>query len=255
MIRRPPDEPEAGRSLRSAAALGSSSGSRLYGAHDPSLAPKLLMTALHAASVGLVAWLLFGAGRVGIPWGPQLDLSQSHGLRRSLLAGAALVYFLRLLTTSFVLLRRRITWAEALTIGVWVSLIHGSFALLGGTNPAQPGLGVAGGVALYLVGSYLNTASEYARHRWKARAENRGHLYTGGLFRYSMHINYFGDVVLFSGYAALTGRLAAFVVPILMTALFVGANIPALDRHLAQRYPDEFDDYRKRTNRFIPFVY
>jgi steroid 5-alpha reductase family enzyme len=227
----------------------------MYGEHDRSLAPKLLMTTLHAAGIATAAWLLFGAERLALPWGASLDLAAGDPLRRLLLASAAIVYFVRLLGTSFVLLRRRMAWTEALVVGVWVCVIHTTFAVLGATHPDPPGWGAALGVALYLAGSGINSGAELARHRWKARPENRGHLYTGGLFRYSMHVNYFGDVVLFAGYAALTGRSAAFVIPLIMAGLFAGANIPALDRHLAERYPAEFERYRSRTKRFVPFVY
>ena len=110
-------------------------------------------------------------------------------------------------------------------------------------------------VGLYLLGSYLNTASEYQRQRWKERAENRGHLYTQGFFRWAMHISYLGDVLLFSGWALLTHRAWAFLLPLLMLVGFVAVHMPTLDKHLHTKYGAEFEEYRRRTKRLVPFVY
>ena len=110
------------------------------------------------------------------------------------------------------------------------------------------------GVLLYLSGSYLNTHAEYSRHIWKLKKENKGRLYTGGLFSLSMHINYFGDIVLFTGLAMIT-HISMLVIPLLMSVNFVFNIIPALDRHLEKRYQDEFRDYSGKTKILIPWIY
>jgi steroid 5-alpha reductase family enzyme len=111
------------------------------------------------------------------------------------------------------------------------------------------------GALLYVVGSYVGTASEYSRHLWKTRPENRGHLYTEGLFRYSRHINYFGDLLLFCGFAVLTRQLWTGIVPLVMGLNFVLFLIPAQDSYLATRYGVEFDDYSRRTKKLVPLLY
>jgi hypothetical protein len=45
----------------------------------------------------------------------------------------------------------------------------------------------------------FNGLSELQRYRWKRQPQNAGRLYTGGLFAYARHINYFGDQELFTG--------------------------------------------------------
>jgi protein-S-isoprenylcysteine O-methyltransferase Ste14 len=70
-----------------------------------------------------------------------------------------------------------------------------------------------------------------------------------------MHINYFGDSVLFTGWAILAASVFAFSIPVLMIAMFVFVHIPPLDAYLAQRYGDEFKDYAAKTAKFVPFVY
>jgi protein-S-isoprenylcysteine O-methyltransferase Ste14 len=39
-----------------------------------------------------------------------------------------------------------------------------------------------------------------------------------------------------------------------MFVFFYSYNAPLLDRHLEQKYPQEFEEYRKRTKMLIPFV-
>jgi len=82
---------------------------------------------------------------------------------------------------------------------------------------------------------------------------NQGHLYTGGLFRYSRHINYFGDLLLFLGCGILTGQLWTGIVPLAMGVNFALVIIPAHDAYLAMRYGREFDDYAKRTRNWCRF--
>ncbi len=142
-----------------------------------------------------------------------------------------------------------------LTISLWLFVIHSAFALLGGANPVGTGAATPVGVALYAFGSYLNTGSEYGRDTWKRRAENSGCLYTEGLFRFSRHINYLGDLILFSGFAMITGRAWSFLIPLLMLGGFVFINIPTLDGYLARKYGADFDRYAARTRKLIPWIY
>ena len=107
----------------------------------------------------------------------------------------------------------------------------------------------------YLAGSYFGTASELSRHLWKARPDNRGHLYTLGLFRYSRHINYFGDLLLFAGLGILTRQLWTGIVPLAMGLNFAFVIIPAHDAYLASRYGAEFEQYARRTRKLIPLLY
>ena len=70
-----------------------------------------------------------------------------------------------------------------------------------------------------------------------------------------MHVNYFGDTVLFTGFALLTTSPWALLVPAVMTVGFVFLHIPMLDRYLATRYGEAFEAWARRTKKFVPFVY
>ncbi|HSH67141.1 MAG TPA: DUF1295 domain-containing protein [Bacteroidia bacterium] len=97
--------------------------------------------------------------------------------------------------------------------------------------------------------------SELQRHYWKKKPENKGKLFTSGLFRYSMHINYFGDVLWVSAYAIITLNPYAILVPAFLFSFFAFYNVPALDKYLAERYAGQFDEYKKKTKKLVPFVW
>jgi protein-S-isoprenylcysteine O-methyltransferase Ste14 len=227
----------------------------MHGEYEQAIAPRIFLAVVLAAAVAAVGWLLLGGGLEALRahWGADWVLASPA--RRWLLFAAALIYFLRVLATGFYLLKRKMGWGEAVLISVWIALIDLLFAWLGGINPWAIGLATWLGVVLYIIGSFLNTGSELGRKRWKERPENQGHLFTGGLFRYAMHINYFGDEALFTGYALITGRAWALLVPLAMLAGFLFFSIPDLDRHLRAHYGAEFDAYARRTRKIVPFLY
>lgn len=101
----------------------------------------------------------------------------------------------------------------------------------------------------------MNSYADYARHVRKQKPENKGHLYTGGLFRYSRHPNYLGDLLSFSGLCMISGAWIAVAIPVLMPAGFVIVNIPVLDSHLRDHYGNEFDRYAHQARKLIPSVY
>lgn len=227
--------------------------------HGDSRLQKTVFWGLHFAIILCCFWLALGGG---LDWGAGrfgLELQFSDPMRASILLACAAVYFLRHGLTLFYLLARRVDWGEVFGLAAFFALFELGLLLLGaGVFRDEPvplsGLDVVAGV-LYLAGSYLNTASEVQRKLWKNQPANNGHCHTGGLFRYSMHINYFGDVVLFTGWCLLTASLWTLGLPLLMLLMFMFVHIPPLDEYLAERYGKEFEAYRAKTKRLIPLVW
>lgn len=227
----------------------------MYGSEETSRLPRTFLIVNHFLAILLSAWLLFGGGIgfVGGVFGYQWQTGDL--VRRVVIFSCSFIYFIRIIGTTFVILKRKMDWSESVTIVIWVYLIHALFAFLGGTESTAIGMIGAAGILLYIFGSYLNTRSEYLRKIWKENPKNNGKLYTEGLFRYSMHINYFGDLMLFTGIAFITRSMYAFIIPLLMFLLFTLVNIPMLDKYLANKYGLEFQEYSGKTKKFIPFVY
>jgi steroid 5-alpha reductase family enzyme len=203
----------------------------------------------------MVGWLLIGNGLKPVHDLLPFDLDPGSLDRRVALFALAVVYLVRFALTGFVLLPRRMPWSEVGAVGPWLVIVHLAFALLGGTNEAPLDTFALWGLLLYAVGSWLNTASEWNRQRWKAHPANQGKLYTEGLYGICMHPNYLGDVVLFAGFAMVTGRIWAFLVPILMALTFVFVHVPNLDAYLAKRYGEQFEVYERGTRRLFPGIW
>lgn len=227
----------------------------VYRVKSPSRDTKTTLAAAHLLIVVVVGWLLYGGGVAAIERMVGAAHVAASGTRRALLMAAASLYFVRTLLTLFVFIKRRMPWAEVCTIIGWIGLIDVLLAIFGGRNDTPIGAAAIAGVILLLAGSAINTGSELQRHLWKKRPEHAGRLYTRGLFRFARHINYFGDLVLFTGWVMITGRAPLFVICLVMFCGFAFFNVPALDRYLAERYGDAYRAYARRTRRLIPFVY
>ncbi|WP_185275862.1 methyltransferase family protein [Leifsonia shinshuensis] len=205
--------------------------------------PRATLTAANVLGAVAAAFLVFGPLSVATPE------------RAWLVVGCSLVYVLRVIVTTYVTVQRPVGYPEAALVGGWMLVIHVTMGLVAMHVPGPLDGWTILGIALYVFGSWMNTFSELQRRAWKARPENRGHLYTRGLFAWCRHPNYLGDTLLFTGFAAITGSWVALVIPAIMAVGFVFAAVPALDRRLRAHYGDEFDQWAQKTARYIPLVW
>ncbi|UCE06179.1 MAG: DUF1295 domain-containing protein [bacterium] len=215
--------------------------------YNKSLTKKFLIMITFIVVIVVYTWLMFVDG----------NDSQIKGdfIRRMILVSCSIIYLLRVGIMAFIFLRRKLVWPEVVTIAIVMPIIIFALLYAGGKQSQSVNSIDIIGILLYLFGSYLNTQSEYLRHIWKQKQENKGRLYTKGLFKYSMHINYFGDIVLFSGWAMITQNAIMLLIPLLMALNFMFFIIPSLDEYLEKKYGKEFQEYAKQTKRFIPLVY
>jgi steroid 5-alpha reductase family enzyme len=216
---------------------------------------RVTLAVVAGAFVLLAWWILAGDGFSTL--GAWLGRDWRHGdlARRIGLAAGFTIYYVRILFTEFVFLKRGVSWNEVFTISPWLFIIVLLLGITGGTNDAPLTEVAVTGAVLFVFGSWMNSYAEYARHVWKERPENRGGLYTEGLFRYSRHPNYLGDLISFSGLCMIAGAWVTAVVPVVMLAGFVFVNIPVLDAHLRDHYGAAFEEYARRTRKLVPFVY
>ncbi len=226
----------------------------MYATYGKATPQRIFITLVAAACVGVAWWVLFGQALEWVDARFELHWQPGDEARRLALGIALTIYFVRLLFTQFVFLKRTVSWSEAWAIGPWILIIYLVLAFAGGTNPAPFSAASVVGCVLFGLGSWINSYAEYARHIWKERPENRGRLYTAGLFRYSRHPNYLGDLISFSGLCMMTGRWPTLAIPLIMFAGFLFVNIPMLDSHLRHHYGPAFDDYAHRTSELIPFA-
>lgn len=180
---------------------------------------------------------------------------EGNTYRQLLMVSCSLIYLFRLAICMFVFIRRRIGWVEGGLVSFLFFMMFYLFNASAGSHFEPIGLIDIAGVFLYLTGSYVNSLADYQRYIWKKNAKNKGRLYTKGLFKYSMHINYFGDSVLYIGLAMITLEYVCLFVSIGIILNLVFLQIPMLDKYLSKKYADEFGEWAKRTKKFVPFVY
>ncbi len=111
------------------------------------------------------------------------------------------------------------------------------------------------GLTVWLIGFLFEAVSDWQLKEFTRNVENKGKLMTRGLWKYSRHPNYFGEVTLWWGIfiiaGALPGGLYTIIGPLTITSLILFVSgIPMLEKKYAGRV--DFEDYKKRTSIFVP---
>lgn len=222
----------------------------LYGRKSSSMPQKLFILLAEVLLVYLSWRILFSDSFsiAGVTW------TAGTPMRRIILFSFNIIVFIRFMLTLFYLLQRKIPLEETFSVPTAFALYYVGYAILGYSSMAPLNLLDFTGIAIFVAGSFLNTYAEIDRHLWKKKPENKGHLYTGGLFSLSMHINYFGDLLWVSGYTLITHNIWAWIIPVLLFFFFYFYNIPKLDAYLERKYPNDFMKFRQGTKKFIPFI-
>lgn len=227
----------------------------MHGEDETSRLPRRVWVAAHAAQVGVTLWILLGGGYAVVGRWFGATWTAGDPARRWILAAFAVVLWIRMTLTGLYILQRRFGWNEAAPVIAASAIYQWGFALLGAGARGRLDVLDGLGIVLYIVGSYFNTGSELQRKAFKARPENRGKLYRGGLFALSRHPNYFGDTLWGIGWALVTHSAWSIIIVAIEVGGFVGSQIPGLDRYLEGHYGDDYRAWARRTKRFIPFVY
>ena len=111
------------------------------------------------------------------------------------------------------------------------------------------------GVAVWLLGFYFEAAGDAQLSRFIKDPANKGKLMQDGLWAYTRHPNYFGEVAQWWGIWLLalstpSGWLG-IVGPITITFLILKVSgIPMLEKKMAEN--PEFENYKKRVSMFLP---
>ena len=126
-----------------------------------------------------------------------------------------------------------------------------------------PGLGAwsIGGAAVWLVGLLVEAVADAQKAAFRGKEENRGRFVASGLWRYSRHPNYFGEMLVWWGLflytvPALHGAAFAVVIgPVFITLLLLFVSgIPPLERSADEKYGSDpaYRAYKRRTSILVP---
>jgi steroid 5-alpha reductase family enzyme len=124
-------------------------------------------------------------------------------------------------------------------------------------EPAAPGpLGLAG-AALAVFGLVYETVADWQLARFRQDPANAGQVMDRGLWRYSRHPNYFGDMAVWWGLWLLAaevpwGWLTAVGPAFLSYTLIRWTGAPSIEGRMRRRKP-AYEDYARRTSAFLPW--
>jgi len=155
----------------------------------------------------------------------------------------------------------RFLWAWSLQ-GLWVFLtVLAVLTVLTGERNPPLGLFDAVGWALWGVGFALEVVADAQKSRFKADPANKGAWIEVGLWRWSRHPNYFGEILLWFGVflsAATTFAGAQWIA--VLSPLFVafllskGSGVPLLEERADAKWGGDpaYEAYKERVPVLIP---
>ncbi|MEM7198989.1 MAG: DUF1295 domain-containing protein [Planctomycetota bacterium] len=146
--------------------------------------------------------------------------------------------------------------------GLWVVLTMAT-VLSVVALPASAPLGILDGVgaAVWLFGFAIEVIADRQKSAFKADPANRGRFIDVGLWSWSRHPNYFGEIVLWVGVALIAfsdlegWRLVTMISPVFVFLLITFVSgVPLLEARADERWGnnDAYQAYKARTAMLIP---
>jgi steroid 5-alpha reductase family enzyme len=113
------------------------------------------------------------------------------------------------------------------------------------------------GIVIWSAGFVFETTADQQLYRFRSDPDNKGKVMDKGLWAYSRHPNYFGEMLIWWGFyaMALNNAANAWVIlsPMLVTILLLKVSgVPLLEKHIKERRP-AYEDYMRRTSAFFPW--
>jgi len=165
----------------------------------------------------------------------------------------------------FIVMKTKFTWfLLTWTLGgLWV-LVTMAAGLAALTSNTTVELGLLGyvGIALWLFGFAVEIIADNQKTQFKKDPNNKDRFITSGLWSWSQHPNYFGEITLWLGlalftYPVLSGwQLVTLISPIFVYLLLTRlSGIPTLDRLAKEKWGSDSDyiAYVKATSKLMLF--
>ena len=146
--------------------------------------------------------------------------------------------------------------------GMWISFTAGA-ALAAITSTRSVPMETLGWIGLFvwIVGFGIEVVSDQQKSQFRANPVNEGRFISTGLWAWSRHPNYFGEIVLWTGVAmiaapALQGwQYATLISPVFVTILLtMGSGIPLLEERADETWggQPEYEAYKASTPVLVP---
>jgi len=162
------------------------------------------------------------------------------------------------LKTSFS--RFLLTWTLQ---GLWVSLTLAA-ALAAITTTTRKGLDVFAliGFLIWALGFAFEVVADAQKSRFRADPANKGKFIHKGLWAWSRHPNYFGEIVLWIGVAIIAlpvlqgWQWVTLISPVFVTLLITRVSgLPMLEKRADEKWggQEDYEAYKERTPVLIPW--
>ena len=112
------------------------------------------------------------------------------------------------------------------------------------------------GLSIWLIGFTFEAGGDWQLTRFKSNTANKGKLLKTGFWKYTRHPNYFGDAIVWWGFAVISiaaGSYFPIVSAVLMTWLLLKVSgVSMLESSMKNTKPG-FEEYMRRTSSFFPW--
>lgn len=146
--------------------------------------------------------------------------------------------------------------------GVWVSFTAAAaWGAITSTTEKPLGWLALVGFVVFVIGYYFELVSDTQKSRFKADPDNKGKFIQEGLWAWSRHPNYFGEIVIWIGVALIAlpvlkgWALVTLISPVWVTLqLTLISGVPMLEKKADQRWGGQaaYESYKKNTPILIP---
>ena len=146
--------------------------------------------------------------------------------------------------------------------GLWVSLtLAAALAAITSTRQVELGAFALAGTIVWILGFGIEAIADWQKSQFRAKPENAGKFITTGLWAWSRHPNYFGEITLWIGIAIIAlpvlrgWQWVTLVSPLFVTLLLTRVSgIPMLEERADEKWggDPEYEEYKARTPVLIP---
>ncbi len=156
-------------------------------------------------------------------------------------------------------LRFLMTWTLQ---GLWVTFtLSAALAAISTTVRSPLGGFALAGFLVWVAGFAIEVVADAQKRRFRADPENQGEFIDTGLWAWSRHPNYFGEIVLWTGVAIITlpvlrgWQWVTLISPVFVTLLLTRVSgIPILEKRADEKWggQEDYEAYKERTPVLIP---
>lgn len=141
--------------------------------------------------------------------------------------------------------------------GLWVLLTAAAAlaVITGGSREPLGAIGIAG-IAVWAIGILIEIVADRQKSAFKANPDNNGRFINVGLWAWSRHPNYFGEILLWTGMAIIAvpvlhgWQWATLISPVFVAFLLVKVSgVPMLEEKADNRWggQDDYEKYKRNT--------